>query len=139
VPAHRAVEIIEVQTDSLSWSCNKQASALLNNKDWISAIKFCFVPQGKLMQAESAVTEELNARADSLQVQLTARLASHVSCQINDEAKHNHWSLRWAASNFACLAAIVVPFNHVKEDLECLDETDSLLALISNFLLATND
>jgi hypothetical protein len=33
----------------------------------------------------------------------------------------------------------MVLFNHVKEDLKCLDETDSLLAPISNFLLATND
>jgi hypothetical protein len=90
------------------------------------------------MQAESTVSEELNARADSLQLQLTARLASHVSCRIQDEAKQNHWSLRWAASNFARLAAIMVLFNHVKENLGCLDKTDSLLAPISNFLLATN-
>jgi hypothetical protein len=31
----------------------------------------------------------------------------------------------------------MVLFKSVKEDLECLDETDSLLAPISNFLLAT--
>jgi GT2 family glycosyltransferase len=36
------------------------------------------------------------------------------------------------------LAAIMILFNHVKEDLKCLDATDSLLAPISNFLLATN-
>jgi hypothetical protein len=66
---------------------------LINNKDWISAVKFWFDPQGKLMQAESTLSEELNARVDSLQVQLTARLASHVSRRINNEAKQNHWSL----------------------------------------------
>jgi hypothetical protein len=32
----------------------------------------------------------------------------------------------------------MVLFNRVKEDLECLDETDSLLAPISDFLLATD-
>jgi hypothetical protein len=65
VPIHRAVEIINVQTNSPGWSCNKQVSALLNNKDWISAVKFCCDPQGKLMQAESMVTEELNTRTVS--------------------------------------------------------------------------
>jgi hypothetical protein len=33
----------------------------------------------------------------------------------------------------------MVLFNHVKEDLKFFDKTDSLLAPISNFLLATND
>jgi hypothetical protein len=33
---------------------------------------------------------------------------------------------------------LVILFNHVKEDLKSLDATDSLLAPISNFLLATN-
>jgi hypothetical protein len=54
------------------WSCNKRASALLDNKDWISTVKFCFDPQGKLMQAESMVNEEMKARADSLKMQLIA-------------------------------------------------------------------
>jgi hypothetical protein len=139
LPAHRAIEIIEVRTDSARWTCDEQASAFLENKDWISAVKFCFDPQGKSIQTDStAVSDEMKARADSLQVQLTARLASHVSCRVNDEAKHNHWSLRWAASNFARLAAVMILFSHVKEDLECLDATDSLLAPIGNFLLATN-
>jgi hypothetical protein len=138
LPAHRAAEVIEVRTDSARWTCSEQASAFFENKDWMSAVKLCFDPQGKLMQEESTVSDEMKSRANSLQVQLTARLASHVSRRINDEAKHNHWSLRWAAANFARLAAIMILFSHVKEDLECLDATDSLLAPVRNFLLATN-
>jgi hypothetical protein len=72
---------------------SRETRGLPNNRLWIIGVKFCFDPQGKLMQTESMVTEEMKARAESLQVQLTAQLASHVSCQINDEAKHNHSSL----------------------------------------------
>jgi hypothetical protein len=48
VPAHRVAKIIEVWTGPPRWRCNQQALAmLLDNKDWIIGVKFCFDPQGK--------------------------------------------------------------------------------------------
>ena len=59
--------------------------------------------------------------------------------RISDEHKRKHWCLKWASKNPPAVAAIMVLFDHVKQDLSCLDHNQCLLAEPKSFLKATSN
>ena len=94
-----------------------KSSDFFSNNRWVSMVKRIFDPSQKLNNAN--INKELFERGDELQKVLLTRLGAHVRRRIEDPIKREHWSLKWAARNMAQISAIMVLFNHTKEDCAC--------------------
>lgn len=105
---------------------------MLNKDHWLQTVKNIFDPQSSIIYNE--VTEETKKKADMLHSILTSRLRYHIRRRIEDASKQNHWALHWVKENIGQVAAIMVLFDHVKPDLECMrDVSTTLLASNHNF------
>ena len=78
-------------------------------------------------------------KAKQLQSILLGRLTQHINIRIEDSRKKEHWCLNWARDNFAQMSAVMVLYDHVKEDIQCLDNTTTLLKSIQNFVIVGED
>ena len=83
------------------------------------------------------VDSSLLKTADQLQKQLENRLLRHLQVRVKTEQKRNHWAWKWLQKNFPPTAATMVLFNHIKQDISCLDHNQCLLDSVSSFLKAT--
>ena len=70
---------------------------------------------------------------------MLGRLTQHINIRIEDSRKKEHWCLNWARDNFAQMSAVMVLYDHVKEDIQCLDNTTLLLKSIQNFVIFGED
>ena len=102
-----------------------KASTFLLNNEWVHKVKTLLNSDNKITCND--VTEELTRRADTLQKTLLFRFTYHVKRRIEDKSKHNHWVMRWSRRNMAQVAGIMTLFNHVKKDLECMQDISSTL------------
>jgi hypothetical protein len=73
---------------------------------------------------------ELQEKANTLTSILQARLLVHIRNRVKDSSKHNHYVWQLATSNIGRVAAAMIIFGHVRNDLTALkfDECACLLA-----------
>ena len=108
----------------------RKASDLFQNSDWMNVVKKCFNSKNNFLVRK--VNESLNKLAEELIKILQTRFERHVRLRISNQSKHNHWSSLWSRKNITIIAAIMVLFDHVKRDLNCLDEATTLLSISRN-------
>ena len=72
-------------------------------------------------------TEEMKRTADRLDRILRVRFKIFLKARIRQKSRRNHWSMRFAYNNIPVVAAVMVLSGHLKSDLDCLNERDSLL------------
>ena len=77
------------------------------------------------------VNESLKKIDDLIKIIYT-RFERHVRLRISNQSNHNYWSLLWLRKTITIIAAIMVLFDHVKRDLNCLDEATALLSISRN-------
>ncbi len=105
-------------------------SDLLSNESWVKlAIELHDLNK---FDVTSQVSEERKSTADLLVTMLRDRFQEHVKSQIKEKSRRTHWSMKLAYNNLAVNAALMVLSKHIKMDLSCLSETDSLLATNTN-------
>ena len=112
-------------------------SAILANQQKIDCLFFLFDHRSNMLPLE--VTDVLKAKADRLFSALRGRLRTRIQLRGMVESKREYWCLVWAEKNLSVVAAYMVLFGHVKEDIYCLSEMSCLLSPSpNNFLLCTN-
>jgi len=136
VQASEESAIIHKRLTSATFESKEQPSSLFTNTDFLGLIKKCFDASEHMKQT---LGESELQSSDTLNILLCSRLRDHVKKKIKDSKKHSHWSLKWVASNFGRVAAIMQLNGHIKSDLECLEADSTLLGSENNFCLATND
>jgi hypothetical protein len=119
----------QIQSQPLAFSSNEyeRASSLLMNKAWREKVLL-----EHRLNAENALTvfeQSTLDRANYLQDRLCIRLAKHVKTKLpENEDLHDHWCFHLTASKLGHMAALMVMFQHVKDDLVCLDDNQCLLS-----------
>ena len=58
---------------------------------------------------------------------------------MREKSRCDHWSMHFAFNNLPVVAAVLLLSGHVKSDLECLNERDSLLNTDSNCYVKCQD
>jgi hypothetical protein len=82
------------------------------------------------------VDVEMKEKGDMLVKMLRDRMKRFLKNRIQSEAKRSHGALTLAHKNLSVVAPYMVLADHTKKNLNCLDDTDSLLTNASNkFLL----
>ena len=66
------------------------------------------------------------------------RLEEHIVRRIRDKSKHDHWCIHWIKKNLPVSIVIMMLYDHVKHDLQCLDEDATILCQPKNFLMVSN-
>ena len=85
------------------------------------------------------VSQEMKMTANSLLLILRSRFKVFLRRRIKDASGRDHWSMRFASNNLPVVAAILVLSGHIKSDLECLNERDSLLITDSSRYIECSD
>ena len=93
---------------------NVKASTILMNQGWRDAITKIFDPKEKL-SCLNEISEETKKKADTLAKVLVNRLHSHRNLRI--KGKYNHWILEWSQMSLPMIAAYMIFFDHVKQDI----------------------
>ena len=99
-------------------------SQLLRNETWVKYVMDLF----HLKRTTTEVFDIDIRKADELVSMLRERLDPHLERRIDEQSKRSHWSLKFARKNLAASAAYMILSNHVKDDLSCLKEEDTILA-----------
>ena len=73
------------------------------------------------------VSEHAKIAADRLVDILRSRFLVFLKQRIKEKSRREHWSMVFANRNLPVVAAVLVLSGHVKTDLECLHDGDSLL------------
>ena len=87
----------------------------------------------------SDVSQSMKSAANRLVAILRSRFKVFLKRRIKQKSRRNHWSMNFAFRNLPVVAAILVLSGHVKSDLECLNETDSLLVTDSSCFVKCGD
>eukprot|EP00957_Ditylum_brightwellii_P110481 8425885-Ditylum_brightwellii.AAC.1 len=66
-------------------------------------------------------------------------MIQHLKQRITDKNKQDHWVLKWCKKNLPVVTLTMLLFDYLNEDVNCLDETATLLTKPSKFLLATSN
>jgi hypothetical protein len=86
--------------------------------DWLAKVKKVFDPLDCLLVCTGI--PKLQVRADLLFRVLWTRLDQHIQDRV-PELKHAHWVFtEFVRMNLSRMAAIMVHFDHIQDDLECL-------------------
>lgn len=85
------------------------------------------------------VSEATKVAADQLLILLRSRFKVLLKRRIQQASWRNHWSMRFAYRNLPVVAAVLVLSGHIKSDLGCLNEQDSLLTTDSNCYIKCAD
>lgn len=112
-------------------------SFLLARPEWVASIFDCFDPDQKRVRIEIGETASL--RADLLHKILLNRLARHINSRVREQEKRSHWCLKWAAENMAQMAAIMVVFDCVKDDLQLICEMKTLLKPPTQYIISNTE
>ena len=123
--SHYKVNICDINTHILN------ASVLLGSDGWVSRVNIAFDPTTKINMND--VSQVLCKKIDKMQQSLLTWLSRHIRRRIPMK-KREHWCMNWTASNMAQMAALIVLFNHVKDDSVCLDENTTLLKATDFFI-----
>jgi hypothetical protein len=76
----------------------------------------------------TSITEQQKIKADHLFKILQGHFKQHLIHCIKDKYRCTHWSMHFAHSNLAVIAACMVLSNHAANKLWCLQDSDSLLS-----------
>ena len=87
----------------------------------------------------SEIAEAMKAAANRLLLLLRFRFKILLKRRIRQVARRDHWSMCFAYNNLPVVAAVLVLSGHIKSDLECLNERDSLLCTKSNSYIKCDD
>jgi hypothetical protein len=128
--------IIHAQLASSTFELRDLPSTLFADASFVGSVKKCFDASGHM---KATLGENKLQSSNTLTRLLCSRLRDHIKKKIKDPKKHSHWCLKWAASNFGRVAAVMKLNGHIKSDLECLGADARLLGSESNFCMATND
>ena len=112
-------------------------SLLLMRPEWVASIFDCFDPDQKRICIE--IGETVSLRADLLHKILLNRLARHINSRVREQEKRSHWCLKWAAENMAQMAAIMVVFDCVKDDLQLICEMKTLLKPPTQYIISNTE
>ena len=109
-----------------------QPSALLESSVWRATVVRLFKlnDRGEGMNnvdPGADVNEEVKANADKLSKTLRQRFKSFLKHRIKKRTRRSHWSMEFARNNLPVVAAVMALSGHLKSDLDCLNERDSLL------------
>ena len=133
---YQKVSVIELSTETNTET--EDASTMLSNDEWVKQVKKLFDPTSQIEYNKT--TDDIKKKADILQQTLLFRMSYHIKRRIEDKSKHSHWAIKWSQKNMAQVSAIMILFNHVKPDLECMrDTTSTLLAGPWSFVSAETD
>ena len=105
--------------------------------EWVELSKSLFDPLSLTKQC--TINDETIKRADSLYKSLSNRLTRHIRRRISDQKKREHWCLQWESKNFAPMAALMILFGHIKEEIDCLGDNSTLLKSAEYFIPAENE
>ncbi len=86
--------------------------------DWLTKVKDAFDSSDCCLEVCSDVPK-LQVRADLLFRILWTRLDQHVKDRV-PPTKHEHWVFDFVRMNLSRMAAVMVYFDHIQDDLECL-------------------
>ena len=112
-------------------------ATLLVRPEWVASVFSCFDPDQKRIRRE--IREAVLVKADLLHRILLTRLARHINDRVQAQEKRNHWCLKWAAENMAQMAAIMVLFDCVKDDLQLLCEMKTLLKPQTQYIFSNTE
>lgn len=73
------------------------------------------------------VDEDLKVKGDLLVRILCQRYKTFLKQRIRQKTRCDYWSMQFAHNNLHVVAAVMILSGHLKTDLECLKERDSLL------------
>ena len=73
------------------------------------------------------LSQEAMDAADRLAKMLYGRMKKHLRRKVKVMPKRKHWTMRFASRNLPVVAAIMVLHDHLKVNLNNLDESDCLL------------
>ena len=110
----------------------------MENNDWVKKVWHCLGTSSTLVWHKD-IDDEMKIKGDILQNTLLCRLKNHIKRRIVDKNKHEHWCLIWTSQNIAQMAGIVMILDHIKPDIQCLDQTSTLLKSSNNFVEVTEN
>ena len=95
-------------------------------------VESCFNMHKKMNAVN--VSSELKVKADNIHRRLAAHLHRHLNFKVTNANMRSHWSFEWAVKNLHCIAAIMVRYDLVKNDVLALDENATLLRSCTKFI-----
>jgi hypothetical protein len=101
-------------------------SKLLDHEEWLKRMHVLFGIDDML--GSFSVTNAIKAKGDYLVKILRGQMKQLLKKRIQNESKRAHWSFNLVSKNLSIVVAYMVMVDHVKTDLKCLDEYDSLLS-----------
>ena len=108
-------------------------SDLLDSKEWVDYIVELF--ELHQLRASNEIDDEMKSKADYTVKLLRQRFGEFVESRKIPPSKQDHWVLKFARKNLSVVAAVMVLSDHLKMDISCLRESDSLLTNnINSFL-----
>ena len=113
---------------------------LLQSREWVLNLYNSLDPNGHLISGDPIADTSLLQQSTILLNILQSRFMNHIERRLSDTpSKKSHWCIPWIQKNLSSVAAIMVMFRHMKDDISCLDESKTLLNSPNNFILVTND
>lgn len=102
-------------------------SELLSSLTWVGVACELFRVNETVQNPIVRVNEEMKQKADLLVKLLRSRLNAFMRKRRASKNCQNHWAIALAIKNLSTVAAHMVLSDHVKDNLNCLDESHSLL------------
>ena len=118
------------------------SSELLSSQMWrANAVRLFNLHKNGVRRVDpsSDVSEEVRKKADVLVKILRQRFRTFLKQRISSKAKRSHWSVNFACNNLPVVAAVMALSGHLKSDLECLHDRDSLLITDASCFIKCNE
>ena len=127
VPASSSVNPV-VELVLCSDTENILPSQLMSCGNWVGVVSELFNLRETIENPILSVNQEVKDKADVLVKYLRSRLSAFMSRRNVTKARQQHWAIQLANKNLSVIAAFMVIADHVKTNLQPLDETHSLLS-----------
>ena len=133
-------EEISLRVHHINLSHNESIwpSALLSNSSWVKYVIELF-DIDKVVDVRTEISAGDKSKADLLLKIFRERYKTHVNTRVANTTKRKHWSLDLAYKNLSVVAAIMILSNHLKMDIDCLCDTDCLLATHASTFIPCQD
>ena len=113
-------------------------STLLSNSCWVKyAVELFDID--KVVEVPTEISTGDKSKADLLLKILRERYNTHLKTRVASPTKRKHWSLDLAFESLSVVAAIMILSNHLKMDIDCLCDTDCLLATHASTFVPCQD
>ena len=76
--------------------------------------------------------------ADTLIDKLRICLTDHINTRISNDKNREHWSMKWASQNLPHVAAYMALCWHIKSEILCIDDNQSLLCTPKKLIASIN-